>query len=92
MATTRVGDGFSVSTPALAAAAETVTAVAINILAAQVAGPVARLAAVLPGSATAAAADSLAQCWGTVGRDAAVTLNQAGQVVTAWARNSSGWR
>jgi uncharacterized protein YukE len=65
MATTSVGDGFSVLTPALAAAAETVTVVAMDILAAQVARPVARLAAVLPGSATGAAADSLAQRWGT---------------------------
>lgn len=27
-----------------------------------------------------------------VGKDATVNLNQDGQVVTAWARNSSGWR
>lgn len=80
-------NGFSVTSTALAAAARTANEVALDLAGAEVAAPVARLAAVLPGSATAAAADGLAVRWGTAAGAVAVAMaTQAGHLAGSAAR------
>lgn len=75
---------------ALVAAAEAASAVAVDVQAAGLAAPIARLGTALPGGATAAAVDALADRWAVASQDLAAAVARHADHLTDSAAHYDG--